>query len=81
MKTGELIKQRREKQGITQKQLSEALGYDNPQFVSLVENGHSKLPAQMARKFCVALAINKNTMKKALVREYSEKLDQEMGLA
>jgi transcriptional regulator with XRE-family HTH domain len=78
MKTSNLIKEYREKRNMTQKQLSEALCYDNPQFVSLLENGHSKLPPYMMKSFCEALRIKPEVMKKALVSDYSERLDQYM---
>lgn len=79
MKPGELIKQTREKRKMTQKELSVALNYDNPQFISLLENGHSKLPAYSAKPFCVVLGINPAVMKKAYINEYTERLEK-MGL-
>lgn len=78
MTTAELIKTYREKRKLTQKQLSEMLCYDNAQFVSLLENGHSKLPLYMSKTFCEVLNINPKMMKKALVNEYSERVEQYM---
>lgn len=75
MTPGTLIKDYREKRKMTQKQLSEALNYDNPQFLSLLENGHSKLPLYSANSFCAVLGINRDTMKKALVNEYVKNLE------
>lgn len=78
MNPGTLIKQTREKRKMTQKELSDALCYDNPQFVSLLENGHSKLPLYMSKTFCEVLKIKPQVMKKALINEYSERVEQYM---
>ena len=76
MNPGKLIRETREKRKMTQKELSEALCYDNPQFLSLIENGHSKLPVYSAKAFCAALNINTANMKKALVNEYIKSLEE-----
>ena len=79
MTPGTLIKDYREKRKMTQKELSDALNYENPQFVSLLENGHSKLPAYSAAAYCTVLGIKPAVMKKAYLNEYSERLEK-MGL-
>ncbi len=43
-KLGKLFKSNREKNGITQRQASERLGYSSPQFVSNFERGLCALP-------------------------------------
>lgn len=78
MKTANLIKDHREKNKLTQKQLSEMLCYGNPQFVSLLENGHNKLPLYSAKTFCEVLKIKPQAMKKALIKDYSERVEQYM---
>lgn len=79
MTPGSLIKETREKRSMTQKELADALNYDNPQFLSLIENGHSKLPAYSAKAYCAVLGIKPALMKKAFVNEYVERLER-MGL-
>ncbi len=75
MNPGELIKKYREKRKMTQRQLADSLSYPNPQFVSLVENKHSKLPEYSASAYCTVLKINPAVMKKSLVNEYVKYLE------
>ena len=74
MNTANYIKQRREKLKLTQKELSGLVGYDQPEFVSLVENGHSKLPEYMIKPFSVALKINPKTIITNLIKDYRNEL-------
>lgn len=39
-------KQLREKSGLTQREVSDALGYSTPQFISNVERGRCRFPVQ-----------------------------------
>jgi transcriptional regulator with XRE-family HTH domain len=75
MTPGILIKQTRAKRKMTQRQLADALSYPNHQFISLVENGHSRLPDYSASAYCTVLGISKAVMKKALVNEYVKSLE------
>ena len=75
MTPGELIKEYRKKRKMTQRQVSDALSYPNPQFVSLLENKRSKLPEYSASAYCTVLKINPATMKKSLVNEYVKYLE------
>lgn len=43
-------KQLREKSGLTQRQVSDALGYSTPQFISNVERGRCRFPIQKLPK-------------------------------
>ena len=45
-----LLKQARERKGISQGQLSKALGFSNPQFISNIERGLSELPTKHFKK-------------------------------
>ncbi len=76
MTTAELIKTYREKRKLTQKQLSEMLCYDNPQFISLLENGHNKLPLHSAKSFCSVLKIAHTMMINALVEDFRQRVLQ-----
>jgi transcriptional regulator with XRE-family HTH domain len=44
MTVGTYIKQRRISMGLTQKQLSDKLGYSTPQFVSMMERDEAMVP-------------------------------------
>lgn len=78
METAKLIKEYREKNKLTQKQLSEMICYNNPQFLSLIENERNKLPLYMAKTFCEALKIEPQAMEKALVDDYRKRVKQYM---
>jgi transcriptional regulator with XRE-family HTH domain len=43
-------KQLREKAGLTQREVSDALGYSTPQFISNVERGRCRFPVQKLPK-------------------------------
>lgn len=66
---GVFIKEKREKKGLTQKELAVVLKCE-PQFMSLVENGHSKLPLGLASKLCSTLEIDPSLLEKYYVHEY-----------
>lgn len=83
MKTGQLIKQYRLNQGLTQLQLAEKLGYEIPQFISLVENGHSKFPVFKSRALCKALRLTeaeKRILANSFINEFSQKVLKVFGL-
>lgn len=77
-RTGKLLQKARIKAKMTQLKLAQELGYENPQFVSLVENGHSKPPLRYCRKAIVSLGMNKAVVREALLRDYNESLDSEL---
>lgn len=72
MKPGKLIKTYREKLGMTQLELANKLGYSIPQFISLLENGHSSLPLSITNNVIKTLNIPENVMIEALKEEYLE---------
>lgn len=74
----ELIKSQRAKLGLTQQQLAAALGYDNPQFISLIERGESKLPSDIFPKVLSVLAIPEARLKKALVKDYEAEIESSL---
>lgn len=78
---GNLIKSYREKANMTQKTLSELLGYENPQFVSLIENGHSKVPLNVLSKVIDALKIPEKKVVDVLVAAYHKEILAEIELS
>ena len=57
MRLGSLIKEYRLKAGYTQLELATKLDYSIPQFISLMENGHSKIPLNVLGKIISILSI------------------------
>jgi transcriptional regulator with XRE-family HTH domain len=78
---GSLIKSYREKASMTQKTLSEFLGYENPQFVSLIENGHSKVPLNVLGKVIDALKIPEKKILDVLLAAYQKEIVAEIELS
>ena len=76
---GQLIKHYREKCEMTQKTLSDLLGYENPQFVSLIENGHSKVPLNVLGKVITALQIPEKKIIDSLLQSYELEIRSEIG--
>lgn len=79
MKPGKLIKTYREKANKTQLQLCRELGYEIPQFISLIENGHSQVPLEIALIACEVLNIPKAQMISAFKQDYAQKLMETFG--
>lgn len=76
---GALIKSYREKSNMTQKTLSELLGYENPQFVSLIENGHSKVPLNVVGRIIDILKIPEKKVVDILVSAYQKAIMNEIS--
>lgn len=75
---GTLIRIHREKSNMTQKALSDLLGYENPQFVSLIENGHSKLPLNVLGKVIEVLKIPEKKVIDVLLQAYQQEILSEI---
>jgi transcriptional regulator with XRE-family HTH domain len=71
MKTnvGYLIKSARKFEGVTQAALAKTLKVE-PQFVSLIENGHSKLPPKMILKVSKRLRLPKVELLNAYFEDF-----------
>jgi len=67
---GAIVKQYRVKAEMTQLELANHLGYDIPQFISLIENGHSKLPLNVVSRLIQKLHIPEKVILDALVDAY-----------
>lgn len=80
MNLGELARKHRIKKGMTQLELSQKLGYNTMQFVSLMERGVSKMPINIIGKLIVILGMPEKKIIDALVGEYSKKVNDEIKL-
>lgn len=67
---GTLIREYRLKAGLTQSQLANKLHYNIPQFVSLMENGHSKIPLNVLGELISILNIPEKKALDLLVTIY-----------
>jgi transcriptional regulator with XRE-family HTH domain len=67
---GALIKEYRLKAGMTQLELATKLNYSIPQFISLMENGHSKIPLNVLGKIIPILSIPEKKALDLLVEIY-----------
>lgn len=67
---GALIKEYRLKAGMTQLELATKLNYSIPQFISLMENGHSKIPLNVLGKIIPILSIPEKKAIDLLVEIY-----------
>lgn len=71
---GTLIRDYRLKKGWTQAELARELGYDSPQFISLLERDQSKAPLYVLGQLIVLLGIPENEIVENLVSHYQEEL-------
>lgn len=73
----------REKAGLSQKEVSERLGYTTPQFVSNWERGVSVPPVIAVKKLSMIYGIEKALMAKtvgdALIESYSAKIKKKIA--
>ncbi|MEK6774202.1 MAG: helix-turn-helix transcriptional regulator [Bdellovibrionota bacterium] len=75
---GLLVKEYRNKKNITQLELSEKLGYDTPQFVSIIERGLARVPLNVIGQLIVLLGIPEKKITKLLTLNYQEKIQKEI---
>lgn len=75
---GHLVKDYRSKKGITQLELSEMLGYDTPQFVSIIERGLAKVPLNVLGQLIVLLGIPERKVTKLLTAAYQMEVQKEI---
>lgn len=67
---GKFVKKHREKVGLSQTELSRALGYSKGQFISNVERGLCSVPLKHAVDLRKALDVEAHTLTTALLRDY-----------
>lgn len=70
IKIGNIIKKYRTDAGLTQMGLAQKLGYEIPQFISLIENGHSKAPLNVVAQLIQIIDIPEQTILSALTEAY-----------
>lgn len=76
--SGQYLKIKREKAGLTQKQLANKIGYDEAQFISLMENNHDPIPVKKLKLICKHLKMTSNEKREfifVLSTEYISKLN------
>ena len=73
--TSEFLKTARKAAKVTQTQIAEHLGLKNSQFISLMENGHSRLPSKLINKYCEVLNVDVNNLIIVLMSDYERRLN------
>lgn len=76
LKIGEVVRDYRLRKGMTQLELSQRLGYDSMQFISLFERGLSKVPHKVIGKLVVILNIPQQKIIDHLVKEFTSDLKE-----
>jgi len=66
---GKMIKKAREEKGLTQTEVGKALGYQNGQFVYMIETG-VKTPLDVLGKLIVLLSLNEKQVMETLLSDY-----------
>lgn len=61
--------------GLSQSDVSKLLGYKNGQFISNVERGLCNIPLKMLPKICEILTIPKEELKKAIMNDHEETIN------
>lgn len=75
---GMIVREYRQKKGMTQLDLSKILGYETTQFVSLFERGLSKIPFATLGQLVIILGIPEKKIMETLVKGYEQNLKQEI---
>ena len=77
-KLGKLFRDEREKQHLTQLEVSRYLGYDSTQFVSLFERGLSKIPYSVIGKLCTLYGVKKERVLGMILKDIKDRVIAEM---
>jgi len=78
LELGKLIREYRLKIDMSQKELANKLGYSQPVFVSLLENGGSRVPLQTLGELIVLLSIPEKKVTKILLDSYALRVRAEI---
>lgn len=70
------LKERRMELGLTQKQVSDALGFSSSQMISNYERGLCMVPLASMRKLCKLLEIDREYLKRRLLLNYKDELER-----
>jgi transcriptional regulator with XRE-family HTH domain len=73
-----LLKEARQRAGLTQRQLSEALGFGTTQFVSNIERATAPIPSKHFRKINKILRIPIESLMDYNVERYRERMKREI---
>ena len=76
---GMMVRDYREKKGLTQLELAKALGYETSQFVSLFERGLSKVPVEVMGQLVVILGIPEKHFKSILLKEFESEINSRIS--
>jgi transcriptional regulator with XRE-family HTH domain len=76
---GSIIRDFRQKTGMSQLQLAHKLGYDSPQFVSLFERGVSKVPFNILGRLIVVLGIPEKRIVKLIIQAYEAEIKRQIN--
>lgn len=77
---GQLIRVHRLKCGLTQAELANKLGYSIPQFISLMENGHSKIPLEVLGELISLLSIPEKKVVDLLIESFKREAKMQIHL-
>jgi transcriptional regulator with XRE-family HTH domain len=79
MHVATLIKSKRLEKKFSQQDLSAKLGFTNKQgqFISNIERGLCNLPVQRAKILCELLDIDQETIKSAMILDFTRNVNQE----
>jgi transcriptional regulator with XRE-family HTH domain len=80
MTFSQLVKTRRLELGISQLKLSKLLGYNEPYFLSNIENGRSKFPRKKLKRLRKILFLDNNVLVDVLMCDERLKIYQLLGL-
>lgn len=78
---GGMLRVRREQVGMTQRQLSDALGYSTAQFVSNWERNKAPVPSRSFRRISQLLGVPMREMVDHATRDYRHELNQKVRLS
>ncbi|MBL7542922.1 MAG: helix-turn-helix domain-containing protein [Bdellovibrionaceae bacterium] len=76
---GTLIRNYRQQKNMTQLELSQKLGYDSTQFISLFERGLSKVPHNILGRLIILLGIPEKKILEILLKSYETNLKSEIS--
>lgn len=67
---GQLLKQMREKQGLTQRELAEKVGFEYYTFIAQIESGRGRIPPERYEAYARALEMPSRDFVRTLLRYY-----------